>query len=69
MDTDGKVYLSYAATEFKLCALKFDPAGLVSLDNDNPNMTDGLADKYKVIHRINVFGEGTAIYKKNGISH
>ena len=67
VDTDGKVYLSYAATEFKLCALKFDPAGLVSLDNDNPNMTDGLADKYKVIHRINVFGEGTAIYKKNGI--
>jgi len=67
VDTDGKVYLSFAASEFKLAALKFDAEGRVSVDNGNPNMTVGGAFKYKVIHRINVFGEGSALYKKDGI--
>lgn len=66
VDTDGKVYLSHAATEFKLSRLKFADDYTVSFDNDDPHMTEGGEYKYKTIFKIDHFGEGTALYKKDG---
>lgn len=66
VDTDGKIYVSHGACEFKLSALKFDADNTVSIDDANPNMTEGRAFKYKTIQKINVYGEGSALYKKNG---
>lgn len=66
VDSDGELYLSHGASEFKLSHLKVAPDASVSIDHDDPQMTEGDRYKYKTIHRIHVFGEGTALLKHGG---
>ncbi|MFT3789055.1 MAG: family 43 glycosylhydrolase [Tepidisphaeraceae bacterium] len=66
VDSDGEMYLSHGASEFKLSHLTIDPDGAVSIDNSHPQMAEGERYKYKTIHRIRVFGEGTALLKHDG---
>ncbi|MEK7952615.1 family 43 glycosylhydrolase [Luteolibacter soli] len=63
IDSDGEMYLSHAASEFKLSHLNVAADGMVSVDNGHPQATEGDAYKFKTIHRIRVFGEGTALLK------
>ncbi len=65
-DTDGELYLSHGTSEFKLSHLAIASDGTVSIDNRNPRMVEGNEFKYKTIHRIRVFGEGTALFKNDG---
>jgi hypothetical protein len=63
VDSDGEMYLSHGASEFKLSHLSVAPDGTVSIDNANAQMAEGGQYKFKTIHRIRVFGEGTALLK------
>ncbi len=66
IDSDGEMYLSHGASEFKLSHLNLAPDGTISIDNGNPQATEGGPYKFKTIHRIRVFGEGTALLKNGG---